>query len=186
MCTVHSFLWTNNHGSLCWLYFRLTGFNLQCVPKCSPGILSVRPSPTHLDDLFIPFPLLSNLRYLLLHPHSEICLSLKTEALWEELPQTSSLTSPTHWPLCPRSLPSFPWLRMKTSCAYPRPILPHLHCIPSPLSYSVASLQKKLSSFLTPHLTSSSLLDYSIKVSPESIMYSLLETNKNPFIPPSV
>lgn len=127
-----------------WLYFRLTGFSLQCVPKCSPGILSVRPSPIHLDDLFIPFPLLSNFQYLLLHPHSEICLSLKTEALWKDPPQTSSLTSPTHWPLCPCSLPSLPWLRIKTSCAYLRPILPRLHCVPSPLSYSVASLQKKL------------------------------------------
>lgn len=56
-----------------WPHFRLTGFNLQCVPGCSPAIPLVHPSPTHLHDLFRPFPLPLNLQYLLLHPYSQIC-----------------------------------------------------------------------------------------------------------------
>lgn len=58
--------------------FRRTGFNLQCASGCTPAVLLVHTSPTHLGSLFIPFPLPSN---LLLHSLSQAYLSLKAEAL---------------------------------------------------------------------------------------------------------
>lgn len=109
-----------------------------------PWVLPSNPisaSLTRLGDLFTFFTLLPNLQHLLLLSLlSHWSITENTEAFWKELLPTLRPTLPIHLQPCPCNLPFLPLLN--TSCVYPRPALPYLHCIPSPLSKLIVSFQK--------------------------------------------
>lgn len=134
--------------------------------------------------LFLSFQISNNFPHIL----SDVLIT-ENRSIWKELPQIPSPTTPAPLALCPCGLPSFSLIRINTSHAYPRQVSTFAqHSIP-PQLLSGLTLEKKSCCFLALQLILSSLLNYSIRFFPVSIMHLVTETNKHTivlsFLPPS-